>query len=211
MEDLELLKQHWNKPTVDFKSYTEHDLFKMIKGKSANIARMLLIIGLLEICFWTFFNYLDISKNESFFGAEYILRTLLFVIFIGMLIYSFTRIKNENNSKKLMHQIINLRKVILAYIILTFILILIFGILNVDKNANGAFNGFVTGWNTADKDYPLDKSTPISISPKFGYLFYFLSFSTGLIILYFLYKRIYGKLLEKLIVNYKELSKIEKN
>ncbi|SEG60047.1 hypothetical protein SAMN05421847_2889 [Halpernia humi] len=210
MEELELLKKDWNSKFDDYKNYSEQDIFKMIKGKSFSIARILLIIGLLEICFWMFFNYLDISKNESFFSVEYILRTVLFVVFMGTLIYSFMVIKNESNAKKLMQQILNLRKIILIYIILTFILILIFGILDVSHNAADSLRGFVNGWNSANEKRmkPLLQS---DLGNIFGYFLYFTTFSLGIIILYFLYKRIYGRLLDRLKANYKELSKIEIN
>lgn len=208
MEELELLKKDWNKNPKSFKNYTDGDLFRMIKGKSYSTARILLIIGIFEITFWLILNYLNVSKNERFFDLGFIIRTVIFVFFISLLLYSFVSIKNESNAKKLMLQILNMRKIILFYIILTFVLIFIFGLINVDKNAAASLQGFIDGWNGTQLKGEKAVASENGLL-EFGYFLYFIAFSSALIILYYIYKRVYGGLLQRLKDNYEELSKIE--
>ena len=205
MEDLELLKQHWNKPIADFKSYTEQDLFKMIKGRSANIARNLFLLGCLEMLLW--FSY-------SYFGDDEIpyFKLILFFLLALALIYQYFKVKNEDNSRQLMRNILEIRWIILVYVFLSITFLIADYFINISSYTRESSAAFMDGWNMADSNVPLTKINPATMHPSFiVYVSFFFAFLLVICSLLYIYNRVYGKLLKKLKLNYHELSKAEQN
>lgn len=201
MEDLELLKQHWNKTTRDFKSYTEKDLFKMIKGKSANIARNLFLLGCLEMLLWFAYEYFGDGN------IPYIKLCLFFLLSVA-LIYQYFKVKNEDNSRELMRNILEIRWIILTYVILNIIFLVGDYLLNMVDYTQHFLAGYREGWS----DLPLHSIKSSTLNPKLGdYIIFLIIFSFLLGVLLYIYHKVYGKLLKKLKINYAELSKAEEN
>lgn len=209
MDDLELLKQDWNENNKEFKIYNENDLFKIIRKNTSSISKKLLTIGLLEVFLWFFLLFLDKRDNEPFFNVKVIIRTILFFTFIVALIYYYHKINSGYNLKKLMKSILGLRKVILIYVGLVFISILIFTIIEAKEDTNDMVRGWTEGYNDAKSNYVDSQLKANDIEPSVAYFFYTIAMIVFLTILYFIYDHVYGGLLEKLKINFKELAKIE--
>ena len=207
MEELELLKKNW-KNESQFPNFSKKEIFKMIKGKSVSVAKSLLWIGVVEVILWIVFFYFDKESGETFFDLKMILRTVLFVSFILMIIYSYSKINNELSTRKLMKQVLNLRRLILLYIGLMIFSILFFNILDASDSASDALRGFVNGYNNGEKGAKISID---EIQPIMGYFMFGLVFCISMGVLFIIYKNVYGPLLKKLKENYNELTKIESN
>ncbi len=207
MEELELLKKDWKKESP-FPNFSKEEIFKMIKGKSVSVAKSLLWIGIVEVLLWILFFYYDTESGEAFFDLKMILRTILFVSFILMIIYSYSKINNELSTRKLMKQVLNLRRLILLYIGLMLISILFFNILDAPDSASDVLRGFVDGYNNGENGAKISID---EIQPIMGYFMFGLVFCISMGVLFIIYKNVYGPLLKKLKENYNELTKIESN
>ncbi|WP_347217115.1 hypothetical protein [Chryseobacterium sp.] len=198
MEELELLKKDWNKESDDFKEYSENDIYDMIKHKSVSITGTLLLIGLIEVVLWTLYGYLDKQFLYTRIG--------LFLIFTGLIVFLFRRMKTGQDSITLMKSILNLRKVILGYAFVSLILAVTDNIIHFDHNVKDFMAGFKDGWNEVH-DKNILPANPDTMVPVLGnYIVFGIALLIIFYLLYIIYKKTYGKILQDLRKNYKELS-----
>ena len=207
MEDLEILKNNWEKEN-QLLVFSKEEIFEMMRRKSMSISRTLLWIGCLEVVLWILFFYIDSNSLTSFLDWKLFFRSVLFLFFIFIIIYSYLKINNESDARSLMKQILNLRKMILIYIILMIISIILFNIIDAKESAYDVLRGYVEGYNDASSNKTLSIS---DINPSAGYIAFSIIFIISISILLSIYRAVYGSLLQKLKENYKELSKIETN
>lgn len=207
MEDLELLKNYWNKNSDEFKNYSEKELFQMIRKNTFSISKLLLIIGLIEVSLWLILFYLDSYDEGLKLDFNLISRIILFICFIGSITFCFFKIKVESNSKKLISQILQLRKIILSYVIIMFSSVVLFNILKFKNNSQDFIRGYIAGYN--EDTHHGKKISVEDFNPWFGYTGFAIILIIVLFILIIVYKKVYGKLLLKLESNLKELKKIQ--
>lgn len=201
MEDLELLKQHWNKHSGVANNYSEGDLFKMIRGKSANITINLFLFASLEMLIWFSYEYFRADH------MPYFKLTLFFVLSVA-LIYQYFKVKNNNNSRLLMRSILVLRWIVLAYVVIN-IGFLIFGYFT---DIQSYTQDFMAGYQDGSQNGYYGAKDPSTLLPtEKAYIIFFITFSFLILLLIVIYKKVYGKLLEKLKQNYNELSRQEVN
>jgi len=195
MDELELLKEDWSKNKNEFKNYSATEIYSMIKEKSISVTKNLLIIGLIEVILWF------IIGIDSEFPY---LRIGLFTVFFIFIIYSFKKIKVSQNSISLMRNILNLRKMVLGYALISFLVIVVSNIVNFKHNTQGFMAGYLDG----KRNRTFNATDPDSLSPE---LINYFAFAIALIIvvffLYWIYKNTYGKILVNLKNNYQELEK----
>lgn len=190
MDTLELLKNDWNteKPN-EFKQYSEKEFFEITRKKSVSISKQLLIFGLIEITIWLFYEFLFLVNSRP---ASIILsKIFLSICFSCALFYFYKRIKHSENAKTMMKNIITLRKVILGYL-LTIILA-------------------ETIWRAITYISNIQKPQLFgtqSIAYSLGYTFGSITF---ILLIFWIYKKTYGKLLKRLKANYEELKRNEQN
>lgn len=203
MEELELLKKDWNKESDDFKEYSEKEIYTMIKYKSVSITKTLLLIGILEIILWTLYGYLD--KQFPY------VRMGMFLVFTGIIIILFRKMKTGQDSISLMKNILNLRALILWYAGISLMLAVADGIIHFDHNTRDFMAGFKDGWNTSHH-MNAALTDPEKLHPVIGnYIAFGIFLIIGLSLLYIIYKKTYGKILQDLRKNYKELKSQEEN
>lgn len=198
MDELELLKKDWNKDSADFKEYSEKEVYNMIKNKSVSITRTLLLIGLIEVVLWSLYGYLD----QEF---PYV-RIAMFLVFTGLIIFLFNRMKTGQNSISLMKSILNLRRLILGYACISLILLVTDNILHFDHNVRDFMAGAKDGWNSTHNTKALPTNPDTMMPGTANYIIFGIVVLIGFYILYLIYKRSYGKILQDLRKNYKELS-----
>ena len=58
MDELELLKKHWNKSSTNYPSLNKADLYKLINMRSSSIVKWIFIISLLEFLGWSLISFL---------------------------------------------------------------------------------------------------------------------------------------------------------
>ncbi|PKF74236.1 hypothetical protein [Chryseobacterium sp. PMSZPI] len=201
MEELELLKKDWNKESKEFHEYSENEIYKMIQHKSVSVTKTLLFIGLIEVVLWTLYGYL----NKEF---PYV-RIGMFLIFTGWIIFLFRKMKTGQDSITLMKSILNVRRLILGYAFISLILIVVDSIIHFDHNTRDFMAGFKDGWNKGHGANALPANPNIITPELWNYVLFGIFLIIGLYLLFVLYKRTYGKILQDLRKNYKELSNQE--
>lgn len=206
MDDLDLLKRDWNKETSsEFKHYSKEELFLMTKQESISITKTLLLIGGIEISLWGILLYIETTYYDLYFGWKYLIRVPIFILFIGLLFYNLSKIKNKECSRKLMKRILLLRKIIIYYIFFIIGSIIAFNIIDFEHHTHDFIKGFTDGFNEGVKEE--DKIGKIDI--RIGYILFSTTFFVAISLLLLIYKSTYGKLLKKLKENYNELNKLE--
>lgn len=196
MDKLELLKEDWSKNKNEFKNYSATEIYSMIKEKSISVTKTLLVIGLIEVILWFVIGYID---------SEFpYLRIGLFTVFFILIIYLFKKIRVSQNSISLMRNILNLRKTVLGYALISFLVIVVGNIINFKHNTQDFMAGYLDG----KRNGTFNATNPDSLTPE---LINYIAFAIVLIIIVFflcwIYKNTYGKILVNLKNNYQELNK----
>ncbi|WP_299523093.1 hypothetical protein [Winogradskyella sp.] len=209
MDELELLKKDWQKGRIEFKSYSDSDIYPMLHKKSSSIVKTLFYISIGELVFWllasvlpyvlspTFREKLDISYENPLFIGLTILSYVIILTFIYLLFRSYRGISSTDSAKKLMESILRTRKVIKYYVIF---------------NLSLFFLSIPLSLYFEYQDNPEFHQQIVEASTTQMLIFYIVSIViAGIIILILLlfYRVIYGILLKRLNRNYKELKKLE--
>ncbi|MCY0968649.1 hypothetical protein [Chryseobacterium wangxinyae] len=198
MDELELLKADWSKESKGFKEYSENEIYNMIKQRSVSITKILFLIGLIELSLWAVYGYID----GQFPG----LRIALFALFFALTLYFFLKVKIEKSSMLLMKGILNIKRVILGYAVISFLLIVIDNIFNFNDYTKDFLAGVKDGYHHNN----LYTTDPQLLNPQLGiYIIFAVLLLFFMYILFLIYKSTYGKILSHLRKNYKELSEIE--
>ncbi|MBP7173119.1 MAG: hypothetical protein KBA33_03485 [Cloacibacterium sp.] len=201
MDDLELLKEDWNKDSYDFVTYSEQDIYEMFKKKSGSIAKKLFLIGLAEISLWGVFDY--------FYGFTFpVIKYLQFILFTLLTIWSYYRINNAVSSKKLIQSIIELRYILLLFVSVTLGLILFETFYYYEENTINFLKGFIEGYSRDEVKITKEETIKRGYL-KIGYFVFFSILILFFLFLYWVYNFFYGDLIRDLKYNFKELSKIE--
>lgn len=201
MDELELLKKDWNKESEDFKEYSDNEIYNMIKNKSVSITKTLLLIGAIEVVLWTLYGYLD--KQFPY------IRITMFLVFAGLIVFLFRKMKTGQNSITLMKSILNLRILILGYACISLLLTMVDSIIHFDHNTKDFMAGLKDGYNSSYDVKALPTNPDTMMPGTANYIIFGIIVLIGFYILYKIYKRTYGKILQDLRKNYKELSRQE--
>lgn len=202
MDELDLLKKHWN-ANHNFPKVSKDEISGMIHKKSSSIVMWIFIISVIEFLglnLASFFLFNDDSelKGNNNLIFEFIVNNidyvsgLISVIFIVAFYIKYRKICVADNTKNLMKQILQTKKMVNYYIAINISIISILSLFAAITIL------------TADKDPTHGWSYYIFIIGIF--LFLFLIFF-GIIWLY--YRVVYGILIKRLMKNYQELEKIE--
>lgn len=201
MNELDLLKMHWQKDQ-GFIKFKQEDIINMIHKNSSSIVKCLLIICCTELAVglilsvYPFFKF-DIPSISTKFIVNWIISFLFYAVILYF-IYNFFKlyknIKNSNNTKALLESIVAVRKNTdnyikfnLLYLTIVFIISYIFYLIEESST---------------------DKMWGKAIFMGIGLALFVLLFRK-LMKLY--YKLLYGFLLKKLMKNYEELICLEEN
>jgi hypothetical protein len=209
MDELELLKKHWNKDKSDYKSYSDTELYPMLHKKSSSIVKTLFYISVAELVFWILISYvpyffsdkirarLETSYENPIFTGLTIFGFLVVLLFVHLLYKSHKSISSTDNAKKLMKSILRTRKVIKYYVLYNLIMIFISIPLSLyfEFHQNTEFHDQVAAFD----------------STQMAVLVALVVLVTGifLLLIWLFYRLIYGILLKRLNRNYDELKKLE--
>ncbi len=203
MEELDILKKHWNK-TEDFPKFSKEQLIKIIQKKSSSTIKWILIISLLEFflgIFLTIYSTVNVSEPKNIIELPILDKiidysTIISYVVILFFIYRFYKMYRQvnilDNTKKLMQTIIDTRRITKQYIFfnigLFFCLSICVGLFLI---LNDSKNGIV----------------PINL---FFQIFMFtIIVICFCVILWLIYRLLYGWLIKRLEKNYKDLSSID--
>ncbi|WP_290698104.1 hypothetical protein [Lacinutrix sp.] len=209
MDELELLKKHWQSDTVSEKKMTSQDLYSMLWKKSSSIVKTLFFISIAELIFWiaiTFLPKLSASYNakldttainQTLLTSLTVISFAVIILFIYLLFKAYKGISVTDNAKKLMESIISTRKVIKYY---------------VGYNLIMAFVSMVLGSYYATKTDPkmVELMTNADTNGKLIMAAIILVIAVVFVgLIWLFYKLLYGILMKRLNSNYNELKKLE--
>ncbi|APX99768.1 hypothetical protein [Lacinutrix venerupis] len=209
MDELDLLKKHWQKDTVEEKRLSSKELYPMLWKKSSSIVKTLFYISIAELIFWiaiTFLPKLSASYrakveathvNEGLLLGLTILSFTVILIFIYLLYKSYKSISVTDNAKKLMESIISTRKVIKYYVAYNLIMAFVSMVL-------GSYYATKTDPKLEEVITKLDTSGKITVA-----LIMLVTTIVFVGLIWLFYKLIYGVLMKRLNRNYNELKKME--
>jgi hypothetical protein len=209
MKELDLLKKDWQKNETSFEQVTEKDIYRMIHKRSSSIVKWILILSILEFVFWfvlglgieidDYFKKMKHEEFSSYFNIYDYVHYIVMLTFIFLFYKNYKIISTTASTKQLMRDIIKTRKTVNYYVyyILTQIVVLFWVMIYISFKYNP------DSVKLADKigdNYGM-------IAVTFLFLLFFILIILGTFWLF--YRLIYGRLLRRLLDNYKELKKID--
>ena len=214
MDELELLKKDWDTSKQNYPNLNKEEIYKLISKRSSSIVKWIFIISVLEFSLWTILSFsldssnIAIEKIKSYdYGFIYYLFVgISYIVLFGFMYLFYKNYRNisvTENTKMLMERILKTRKIVKQYVI---------------YNITVMYLGIILG---VIMELLSNSETQILISDiksegeNVLYIFYLIVavlslIAMALITILFLgfYYLIYGLLLKRLKINYKELKKI---
>jgi hypothetical protein len=212
MDELDILKKDWKKDDSRYPKLTYDDIYGMILKKSSSIVKWIFIISILEFVFWTSISFAlkDTEFNKKFesYNAEnimipfIILGYLILAYFFYKFFMNYRTISATDNAKRLMENILKTRRTVKQYVAFNLIYLVVsaFLVLGIEFNKDETL---ISSINNASANGELFKFYAITILA----ITFALAIIIGLVLVF--YYLIYGLLLKRLNINYKELKKLE--
>lgn len=209
MDELDLLKQDWNKDHSDYKNYDAPEIYSLLHKKSSSIVKTLFYISVAELVFWVLISYvpyfcsdsmkqrLEESYENPWFVGLTVLGFVVIAVFVYLLYSSYKSISTTDNVRRLMKRILRTRKVIKYYVLYNLIMIFISVPLSLyfEFEQNPVFHDEVEHMNNTQMMILLGVTIVVT------------AILVGLIWLF--YRLLYGILLKRLNRNYEELKRFE--
>jgi len=211
MDELDLLKSHWQKDDIKGKQLSSKEIYPLLLKKSSSIVKTLFYISIAELTLWVFINFIfpfllsdDYSAHlQTVYGNPFIMKAITGISFVVILLFvyllykSYKSISVTDNAKKLMESILNTRKVVKYYVLFNLIYAFISMII-------GLYYGITRNSEIMTK---LDEASSgkvliiigVGLLLTFGFVF----------VIWLIYRLVYGILLKRLNKNYGELKKLE--
>lgn len=209
--DLANYKKVWKNQPEEKNKISALEIYKMTQSKSNSIVKWIFIIGLLEFVFWFAINYLG-TKNGALDPFEKLnlinfidnfnyFHYVVVVLFLLLFYRNFSLITTVDDTKKLMKNILLVRKTVKWYVYYNLINVVIFSvILNIlIFNTPDGIN-ILSG--IENESFNQEHMRSVFIITQIVVI------AVMILILWLFYYLLYGILLKKLNKNYKELTKL---
>ena len=209
--ELDNYKTIWKNQPEEKNKLSALEIYKMTQSKSNYIVKWILIIGLLEFVFWFAVNYLG-TKNGALDPFEKLnlinfidnfnyFHYVVVVLFLLLFYRNFSLITTVDDTKKLMKNILLVRKTVKWYVYYNLINVVIFSvILNIlIFNTPDGIN-ILSG--IENESFNQEHMRSVFIITQIVVI------AVMILILWLFYYLLYGILLKKLNKNYKELTKL---
>ena len=207
--DLSNYKKVWKNQPEEKNKISALEIYKMTQSKSNSIVKWIFIIGLLEFVFWFDINYIE-TKNgdlESFEKLNIInyidifdyFHYVVVVLFLILFYRNFSLISTTDSTKKLMENILLVRKTVKWYVYYNLINVIVFFIIInilIFNTPNGI--NIISGIENFDQEHMMTVYIVAQIA----------AIAIMILILWLFYYLLYGILLKKLNKNYKELTRL---
>ncbi|MAT89239.1 MAG: hypothetical protein CMC35_00990 [Flavobacteriaceae bacterium] len=214
MDELEVLKDQWQRREQDFPKFSAKDIYPMLLKKSSSMVKWIFYISVAELVLWTALSFL-VPESTKEVNEEMGLKTTLLIfsivmyvvtlVFIYLFYKNYRSIQVTDTIKELMKSILKTRKTVryfVYYQIGAAILLLIFTNLVYYTKRELLYEVFAK-YNGGYAAIPAESFTTV---------FFTAQLVVGALMIIFLiifYRLVYGILLRRLKRNYKELKKIE--
>lgn len=211
MDELELLKKDWQKKEDGLPKLSYDQIYKMIWKKSSSVVKWIFYISIVEFLFWITISFIplgnkgvDLPEGNFITIVNRILTISQFVIIIYFMFQfyqNYKKISVTDSARDLMKKIIATRKTVMRYVwfnlgLFAITMVIVFAevlVLNPPPELS-------------ERIVNSDSSFVVWLILGVGLLAAIVFF--GLLIWLF-YRLLYGLLLKRLTLNYKELKKLE--
>ncbi len=211
MDELEFLKQNWKKQEEDLPRLSYDQIYRMLKKRSASIVKWIFVISIAELLLSTllsiwladadYWKEMDKIHLKGFTIGFYVLSYIITFYFIYRFYKNYQKISATDDAATLMSNILRTRRTVKTYI--AYVLI------------SSAFSAIVVTFFTIRNHQAIQK-----VENAAQYTFdgldwakFVLAFLVVLILflglLWLFYKLLYGILLRRLKLNYRELKRLE--
>ena len=210
MNELDLLKKDWKRSENAFDQISETEIYAMLHKKSSSTVKWILVISVLEFLIWIGLSFLSSGADAYLrtMGAEKLIvytkcldyfHYAVIAVFIYCFYKNYVRISTTESTKALMKTILTTRKTVNYYVTYNLSMLVLVMI-------SGFLISFVYNPNV---DLLKQKISEDSMVLVIVIAILGLCIAVFALIFWLFYKLIYGRLLRKLLVNYKELKKID--
>lgn len=208
---LDKYKKTWkNQPEVDEK-VSKVDIYKIAQLKSSSIVKWILIIGVLELTFWTALNFMIpesfmvVYKEFNLMGYLKFFTVLHYVIIVAFLFLfykNYSSVSIIDSTRTLMNKILKVRKTVKYYVYYNLINLVVSSVA-VNTVLFSHPDKFLKLMNPKQAEVDASQLLTTALVAQI------ITLVVMFFILYFFYKSTYGRLLKKLNINYKELDRLE--
>lgn len=222
MNELDLLKTHWQKDQ-DFIKFKKEDIVSMIHKSSSSIVKWILIISCLEFLIIGSIGLASYVDDPSGFTIYEIVfqafAHIILFIFVYLFYKQYKRIKVSNNTKKLSNNILKTRSIVFNYIKTNFLLL---GIqFAIGSFIGSHFEAFKEGFNEGYDDVHRENLNITveriqSTSQNFEtfnditlWMAFIMTASILFLLLYLYYQLVYTRFATRLKKNYDDLVVID--
>jgi hypothetical protein len=193
MDELDKLKNDWKKAENNYPTFSEKEIYAMLHKKSSSIVKWILIISVLEFGFWALCAVISSIAGTDFHPPAFIevldyINYVVLIVFISLFYINYKKISAEKPVKDLLKNIIDIRRVVKFYVI--------YNLCIISFSLISALFIYGDRYGTADEN-----NSVLAIGLAFIVVIFLL--------IYFIYRLLYGRLLNKLNLNYIELQKIK--
>ena len=212
MDELELLKKDWQKKEGELPHLSFEEIYKMLRKKSSSIVRWIFYISIAEFIFWIAINRIPLGDEGDKIPDGAFSNTLLLSLeiigyailayFIYLFYKNYKNISVTDSAKDLMKNIITTRKTVMRYVWINLALFAISVLLVFIQVVFFNPNFSEISEQVSDTSSPLLMWVLIFLA-----LLFTIAVTGG--ILWLFYRILYGILLKRLNLNYKELKELE--
>lgn len=212
MEGLDLLKQGWNNENR-FRKIPKDELYDMAHKKSESVMKWILLVSIIEFSLWFLipFSFSNDTSDEGSqlvisLGLDVILDAITYfhyVVMVGFMVLfyrNYKKIQLKDSSRKLMGDILRVRKTIMYYINVTIFLIILRCIVSF-------WLYFTKDPKMVDLFERLDKADKLWIMVLIIAVIALIVFGAIALLVWGYFKLVYGLLMKKLYRNYEDLKK----
>jgi len=211
MDELELLKKDWQRQEQALPKLSYDQIYKMIWKKSSSLVKWIFYISIVEFLFWITISFIPLgNKGVTLPEANFIMvidRVLTITSFVIIIYFmykfyqNYKKISVTDSARDLMKKIIATRKTVMRYVwfnlglfaitmIVVFIEVLLFN----------------PPPELSERILNSDSSFLVWLALGVGLLVAIVFFG---LLLWLFYRLLYGILLKRLTLNYKELKRLE--
>jgi hypothetical protein len=213
MEELDILKKHWQKDESSYQQVSESQIYKMIHKNSSSIVKWIFIISILEFLLWSVVSFCmkdgEVMRQFDAYQVEHIMTPFMIIGYAGLAYFFFQfymnyrKISATDNAQKLIDTILKTRKKVYQYVWFNIIYAVASAIivLIIQFNYDAKMVNMIAEISKKGVDTAFFYAIYIIIT------LIFLAVFVGFIWLF--YRLVYGILLKQLYKNYEELKKID--
>lgn len=204
MDVLDKYKETWKNQPDEINKVSQVDIYKMAHKKSTSIVKWIFIIGIIEFVLFLILGFvLEANHSESQQDLPRWARIAITIFSYAVSIYfifyfykNHKEISTSSNTKMLMESILKTRKTVKKFIKFNLMLVLVSIVV---KLIYVTYTGCIKGGNISEGrvEHIILPILTLFLLIPFFYL------------IKFYYHLLYGRLLDKLYVNYNELSRLE--